>query len=1153
MIFSDKKVKIVIIFCLIYFMERATNNHPESRLSLPQVHAGLVSTYNSRLDFQEAIRWADKGDSPYPIFADAWELLTDEQRKMVESNQGYIEDRLALALARGGDFSPARKLMSRRDFLIETPGGHRFLWQRVDWCLELAEIETKQEINPDNTYHQALEVARKYLTRSNELHRPGINHESLGCFAKIAKSRYRNGKDCQGVLAEMDRMLEELKSPSGYSYYFQIVAKAFAFCGFLDRANELAQKCDRKGRSEVLLAIALRQVSQGNIEEAIKTAKSSQNDTMLAEILAKGALFTAQNRSGNKQLLTQVQETIDRLDDKRVGVTKKAELYLLLAKAAHHSSQPFNTYIEKVLALSLAQEDLIARTELLIILAKTQAELDGGHKPTFIRALETMEHLYADTNKDDKLDSVETLMATEEIIDATIDLSLFDEAKMLIQHLLVRGEVKGTEGFEEAEFQFIAKFYARIAVSEAKIGLGEDELKAILRSAIDRLVRSNDHRLLEALGYFDLIDEAMVKTLSPDRVVSISLGRAKRKGIKDENLDYLEQVYRKADNSRVTRAIVEGLSDQRPEEAADRLHALLELELKGPRDPKVIARLIKGLIEMGDSGAKEIATLLFMDEIFPSHLRLYLAKKLCDSGLWDRQIIFYFQNYRAQGRSIQNFAMDVQIDSLAAIIKQMHLTPTLTVYKILEKTRLKQDKEALTALAGFGARVFLLPDLNLQEKVSIFSFWAEKFESGEMDSSQLEVLNGNMSLFLQAKNRYLVRNNLDGRTESVNDNLKSLLVTGQMREHCEQMSFLLENGIFPTPALVRFISQNGLESIGRLAVLRHQTENGQFDPANKLQRDLELTKYLLLSGAGPDKAYRQFAKLEFVLPSEETFRQLSPKEMLEAEAAAFEAAKLYWFIRQRVEAGRKVTVIGNQRYGDYFVTEPLRADLEELGVQVCFFRVGSTGAGRDMVAGIFPDSFIESFITEAPDIVIVDGTKAPHDRQVRPRFPNSMSVYLNWFTAFNEAAGLQAVNRNPLRRHENYQKLVAKISLFSPQKPFTFSHWLPKPAEKVSIGEETVAYQEPTLDEPNVIFANPVIDPKKDDSFPKELSGHQPGSLDDPDKLINGEKIIVMTLSGVKQIVKGHGDEAQLVNSIQMHMSKVMPRYIRKTDPALER
>lgn len=1126
-------------------MERATDN-PENRPSISELHAGLVNAYGARLDFWEAIRWADKGDSPYPEFADAWEFLTEDQREMAKFGLSSWEDRMAIALARAGDFGAARQLMSRKDFLIER-ANDAWYQQRVDWCLELAGIEIKHGIDPDHTYQRALGVAKKQARRY-EKHGRGIDFTGLGQLASIAKSQYQNGKDCQGVLAEMARMVEEASGyPGGDTHHFAAVAEAFAFCGFFDRARELAQKGTRDGRSKVLLAMALKQVSGGDIDGAIETAGSSRNDIILAQVLAESALFCAQKKTDNSQLVIQAQEVIERLDDRHI--TQKAGLYLLLAKAAHQNSQPFNNYFNKVFALSLAEDDLVTRVDLLIMLAKAQAELDGSHKPTFMQLLETVEHLYVNANKDDKIDNIESLMVGEDTIGTAIDLSLFDEAKRLIQHLLVRGQV----AWEGTELSFVAKFYARIAMGQAKLGLRENELMSISQSEIDRLIRSNDHRLLEALGYFGLVDEKTLKGLGPDRTVSISLGRAKRAGIKNEDLDSLEQVYRGAENSRVTRAIIEGISDQRPEEAAERLHALLDSELQGSRNHKVITRLIKGLIEMGDDLVFEIATLLFMDETFPAHLRLYLAKKLCDSGHWDRQIVFYFQNYRAQGKSMQNFAVDVQIDSLAAIIKQMHLTPNLDVYKILEKTRLKRDKEGLAELANFGARVFLLPDLNLEEKINIFSFWAEKFESGEIDSLELEVLLGNMSFFSRAKSAYLVRNNLDDRAKSVKDNVKGLLVSPLLLAHSGEISFLLENGIFPTRALVEFISQHGLESIGRLAVLRHETENGQFDPDNNLQKELEFTRYLMLSGAGPDKAYRQFVELEFIQPSDETFRRLSPKEMLEAESAAYEAAKLYWFIKQRVEERRKVTVIGNQRYGDYFVTEPLRADLEELGVQVCFFKAGSTGAGKDTVDDIFPDSFIESFITEAPDIVIVDGTKTSHDDRGIPRFPKSMSVYLSWFTAFNEAAGSIIPDRNRLRNSALYKKLVAKIASLSPQKPYAFSHWLPMNAENVNLGEETVAYREPTLDQPNVIFANPVIDPKATDGFPKMLSSHQPGALDDPDQLVKGEKIIAMTPTGVKQIIKGHGDEAQFVNSIQLHMSSVLPEYIRETDPASKR
>lgn len=371
--------------------------------------------------------------------------------------------------------------------------------------------------------------------------------------------------------------------------------------------------------------------------------------------------------------------------------------------------------------------------------------------------------------------------------------------------------------------------------------------------------------------------------------------------------------------------------------------------------------------------------------------------------------------------------------------------------------------------------------------------------------------------------------------------------TKPTKEDLEANIVLSPNGIYPTEMLREFIKNNG--DINELVKLRGQTHEGRLDPNNSLQKELEYGNFVRIRGHKAD--YKEFSKLE-MLPEigEKEIPQLNWLERMEARAAAFEAARLFWFVKERVDSGRKIAVIGNIRYGSYFVIEPLREYLEQIGAKVSFYRVPSTHTSSYSAPDIFPVSFIDYLIRETPDIVIVDGTSNTHNGE-QVRFPKAMLGYLNWFIAFNDAGESfisDAERANRLQEQNEYQKVKDKIEERKPSRTYVFSHWVAQPTDKVSLGDLQVIYRPPANEEPEVIFANPVIEPSQFKNFPPEFGKHKPGFLDDPDSHLNRRSIIGFTPTGLGQLYGGKTEE-EFVNLVQSCIVSELPKMLAKTDP----
>lgn len=345
-------------------------------------------------------------------------------------------------------------------------------------------------------------------------------------------------------------------------------------------------------------------------------------------------------------------------------------------------------------------------------------------------------------------------------------------------------------------------------------------------------------------------------------------------------------------------------------------------------------------------------------------------------------------------------------------------------------------------------------------------------------------------------------------------------------------SFILDHNIFPTDSIVAFLKERGQEGIKELIKLKEKTKRGEFDPRNPLQKDLEYILYLALSNQR-DGSYESFSKTQFVEDGEEA-SSLDSRDVMEARVAAFEAARVYWIIRERTDIRKKVFVVGNNRYGKLFVIDPLRQELELLSDLELIDSIGSkyvkSHTGRDVRRGsqIFSDNNLRNIASQTPDIIVVDGTEknlVEVDGKKLPRFSSAMMGYYNWVKDFNEG------------------KFGPK-----PRKPYGITYRSFINSGKAVLGDEVVDQQE-LSDSPQVIIVNSTIDPEYFSGLPEDLKEHAPGYFDDPEDKVSGRKRIVFTRNGLEE--KEPVDVVQYTNDVQRLIQESLLKMILRKETQL--
>lgn len=340
------------------------------------------------------------------------------------------------------------------------------------------------------------------------------------------------------------------------------------------------------------------------------------------------------------------------------------------------------------------------------------------------------------------------------------------------------------------------------------------------------------------------------------------------------------------------------------------------------------------------------------------------------------------------------------------------------------RKRLRNDPPSVETIQNFAEaarNLKIKPYSYLTSPLKITDHWLDRFSSGEIGPEQLKVVTTSLDKFSKISSHV---NSTEEEGRVIGGIHEYLFII--LESYCKS-DFMLETDfwdmlaapdffvdmiehhqIIPTPPIMEYLyAHREKDAYMQLAMLREKTKAGRFDPSNEAQRDLEF--YSSYNRNGNTRIlgnYYEFRRIPFIdaTVQRDTNQTLAEKDIMEAHEAAIEAAQVYWLVKEKVGKGREVLVVGNERYGKRFVTDPLIDDLESLGVRVESTYVHSGNQKPDKGEDIFSEELVKYIRQYRPDIFIVDGTKSPFvDDKVTPKFPRSMIAFKKWF----EDSGLE--------------------------------------------------------------------------------------------------------------------------------------------------
>lgn len=432
----------------------------------------------------------------------------------------------------------------------------------------------------------------------------------------------------------------------------------------------------------------------------------------------------------------------------------------------------------------------------------------------------------------------------------------------------------------------------------------------------------------------------------------------------------------------------------------------------------------------------------------------------------------------------------------------------------------------------------------------VIEFWANKFLEGKVTEEELRRVAQNAVRLAKAEEEFLSTFEKNRRAV-IKKGLDGYFWGRSLLRMSETAIPLLENGIRPTRTLRTFIRGDNSAKIAELKRLKEETNQGRFDYTNRVQRDLEFTEFIRIANGRTD--LETFEKLPILEVSDEP-SPLKRSERMEARATAYEDANLYWFIEGGLDPRKEKVVIGNDRFGYRFYIDPLRPDLEDLGISVSsygYYIHSMIPHDLHDFETVLPNSFAEYLAQRGyPNVIVVDGSKDAL-RVAIPRLPSAHVGYLGWFLAFNEALGVrdyltpsieQVLTANP-----SYGKLVDSLRGRG-TVPYSISFWTPQTHSQIYIGSHLVDYRQPTTEGPQLILANPIMIPSMHPDFPRELSEHQPGYFNDPDEKIGSKSELGFTKYGLGFSYGGMSEE-EYTRLVQMEIIANIPEMIRRTNP----
>lgn len=440
------------------------------------------------------------------------------------------------------------------------------------------------------------------------------------------------------------------------------------------------------------------------------------------------------------------------------------------------------------------------------------------------------------------------------------------------------------------------------------------------------------------------------------------------------------------------------------------------------------------------------------------------------------------------------------------------------------RDKIRKNMGAIDAITTFGRSVAAIPkDKFHSDSLPIIHSWTERLLENEIEIGDLDNITRIIKGLRGVKKAVLEDSNFsEGSKKHFMDFFNDLYKSPSITKFAEvpgasTIITLFSIGIFPTDRIFYTLAIGGNDAINQLLALKKETDEGRFDPTNSLQKDLEYGKYLSIVGAYPSN-YQVFLDIPFVETLDTDIR-VSEEEQIEVEATALEAARVYWLIKERVKSGRHVAVIGNQRYGKLFVIDPIREDLEDLGIRIESTYVRSGAASSGIVQDIFSEDFL-SFINEhSPDIFVIDGTKAPLAENKEARFSRAMLAFYDWFS-------------------KNQSKVPYNISFY----PFSTG-------DKVVLGDKLIELQEPDPEKPQVIIVNSTRHPSHVSQLSGRLKNHIPGYFDDYDERVVRSNKMMFTRSGLEKVAGV--SESRYLGIVQRRIKEAVPAAImsKESDP----
>jgi|GEM_PF-6173751 len=228
---------------------------------------------------------------------------------------------------------------------------------------------------------------------------------------------------------------------------------------------------------------------------------------------------------------------------------------------------------------------------------------------------------------------------------------------------------------------------------------------------------------------------------------------------------------------------------------------------------------------------------------------------------------------------------------------------------------------------------------------------------------------------------------------------------------------LVENGFLPFYALNKELMETGPPAAKAALIAAWKandfSKSKDFDPND--QRKIALleysfrTRFVMFLSKSEEESHFTLSLLSAKIKAFGKREVYPEPDTLTRHALSYTSEEVRRFVefvnalkKQSDKYGRKVMVVPNLTYG-WFLSIPIRDQLEAVGIMVADARVGSTenhndeyrisAAGR---ASIFDDATLKFIMEENPLIVVMDGSNSfQTGRKVNSRYPDAHKAFVN--------------------------------------------------------------------------------------------------------------------------------------------------------------